>query len=350
VPAPLIRFEPAAVAAHLWPRLSVVDAGLQIAAGDDLMVVRRATAARARAALDAAAHAAHPTQWRRFECEALAANEIIRLAEGVLAVFPTLARAEQGVQVRFEFSAEEAVRSYLFGAVQLARVMLGRQARDLAKRIAEDSALLLAASPYLTGPALVEAVLQTAFRQACFPDGTAPRERAAFEGRVEQARGALSPALDAVCAQWRAWFDEARAVRRMIDDPRARALGAVATESRAYLEQLFGAEALAAAQPDWLRQIPRYLKAEERRWQRLLARRQEPPAILRQLTAWAQRAAQLAARAAAELRRPPQLDELRWWIREFRVSLIAQEQKTLGPVSSARLEQRAAAFEAWLRR
>jgi ATP-dependent helicase HrpA len=350
VPAPLIRFEPAAVPAYLRPRLSVIDAGTQIAAGDDLEVVRRATAGRARAVLDAAAHAAHPAQWRRFECEALAANETIRLAEGALAVFPTLVRGEQGVHVRLEFSAAEAERSYLSGAVQLARVVLGRQARDLTNRIGEDSALLLTASPYLAGPALVEAVLQTAFRQACFPDSIAPREREAFEARVEQARSELSRVLDEVCAEWRGWFGEARAVRRLIDDPRARALGAVATESRAHLEQLLDGETLAAAPADWLRQIPRYLKAEERRWQRLLAGRQEPPAILRELTAWAQRAARLAVRAAAELRRPPQLDELRWWIREFRVSSIAQELKTLGPVSGARLEQRAAALEAWLRR
>jgi ATP-dependent helicase HrpA len=46
----------------------------------------------------------------------------------------------------------------------------------------------------------------------------------------------------------------------------------------------------------------------------------------------------------------PELDELKFWIEEYRVSLYAQELKTLGPVSAARLEQRAAEIEAWIER
>ena len=41
-------------------------------------------------------------------------------------------------------------------------------------------------------------------------------------------------------------------------------------------------------------------------------------------------------RLEAELRRLPELDEMRLWIEEYRVSLYAQELKTLGPVSAAR--------------
>jgi hypothetical protein len=51
-----------------------------------------------------------------------------------------------------------------------------------------------------------------------------------------------------------------------------------------------------------------------------------------------------------ELRWIPELDDLQHWIEEYRVSLYAQELKTLGPVSAARLETRAAAIEAWVAR
>jgi hypothetical protein len=44
----------------------------------------------------------------------------------------------------------------------------------------------------------------------------------------------------------------------------------------------------------------------------------------------------------------PELDDLQNWIEEFRVSLYAQELKTLGPISAARLEARAAEIEAWI--
>jgi hypothetical protein len=52
----------------------------------------------------------------------------------------------------------------------------------------------------------------------------------------------------------------------------------------------------------------------------------------------------------AELRWIPELDDLQYWIEEYRVSLYAQELKTSGPVSAARLEQRAAGIEAWITR
>jgi hypothetical protein len=53
---------------------------------------------------------------------------------------------------------------------------------------------------------------------------------------------------------------------------------------------------------------------------------------------------------ASELRWLPELEALRVWIEEYRVSLYAQELKTLGPVSAPRLEQRAALVRAWLER
>ena len=102
--------------------------------------------------------------------------------------------------------------------------------------------------------------------------------------------------------------------------------------------------------PDWLRQVPRYLKAEERRWQRLFARGVEAPQIAREVQEWTARGRALEIQVSAELRRLPQLDELRLWIEEYRVSLYAQELKTLGPISAARLEQRAQEVAAWIAR
>jgi len=58
----------------------------------------------------------------------------------------------------------------------------------------------------------------------------------------------------------------------------------------------------------------------------------------------------LEKQLGAELRWSPKIDELRFWIEEYRVSLYAQELKTLAPISAARLEQRAADIEAWLGR
>jgi len=101
---------------------------------------------------------------------------------------------------------------------------------------------------------------------------------------------------------------------------------------------------------EWLRQLPRYLKAEQRRWQRNAVRGGEPPNIARELQLWSARYHDLERQLGTELRWSPKLDEFRFWIEEYRVSLYAQELKTLAPISAARLEQRAADIEAWLGR
>jgi len=254
------------------------------------------------------------------------------------------------VEVRFEWSAEEAARSLRDGAVALARLMLDRQARDLEKRIGGNAQLLLSAVPYFTRDALVETLLDLVFRRACFAAAEPPRERAAFEAALDHGRTELHSSLEEIASAATGWFAQARDVRRLLDDPRARTLAEAAQESRTHLERVLDAAFLRSLSADWLRQVPRWLRGEERRWQRALARGSEPAPLLAELREWERRCESLGSQAGAELRRPAELDALRLWIEEYRVSLYAQDLKTVGPVSAARLAERATALEAWLAR
>ncbi len=255
-----------------------------------------------------------------------------------------------GLRFTFEWTAVEAARHWRHAGVRLARFVLERQAKDLAKKLSSETQLLLAASPYLAGDALIDVLLLWVFRRACFQDGDPPRTRAAFDAAVDKGRESLYPALADVTASALNWFTEARAVRRLLDDPRTRALADLAAESQAHLHRLFDAGSMAALSADGLRQLPRHVKAEERRWQRLLARGSEAPLVLRELTEWSTRLLRLETQLGAELRWIPEIDELRFWIEEYRLSLYAQELKTLGPVSAERLATRATRVEAWLLR
>ena len=123
-----------------------------------------------------------------------------------------------------------------------------------------------------------------------------------------------------------------------------------AEETRRHLKRLLDSTTIITAPLDWLRQMPRYLKAEQRRWQRNVVRGAEPSQIARELESWSARHLDLEMRLAAEMRWTPPLPELRFWIEEYRVSLYAQELKTLGPISAARLSARAAEIEAWIGR
>ena len=350
IPEALIRFDFTAVPAHLIPGFEVVVPHREPERGGDLAALRRRCAALARAELDRRARALHPAPWRRFAAEQFPGPTGLELEGGSVTVFPTLVRRGAATEVIFEWSAEEAARRWRQGAVQLARMMLERQSRDLAKEIASDTPLVLAASPYLTADALADLVLQLAFRRACFADAPPPESRSAFEGLLDGGRAGLHEAAAGVCRMVAEWFAQAREVRLCWDDPRCRAHSALAVESRQHLSRLFDPDWLGHDAGDRSRQMPRYLKAEQRRWQRLRARGQESPEVSRELLDWGMRLRHLEAQVAAELRWIPQLDELRTGIEEYRVSLYAQELKTQGPISAARLGARVAAVEAWITR
>jgi ATP-dependent helicase HrpA len=348
----LLRFDLAAIPAHLTVQLIVMQDGREVARGTDLQELRRRCAAAARAELDLRARAAYAVlgPWRRFEADELPAGVALRLEQGSVEVYPALRRRGALLEIQYEWSAEEAQRAWRESAVRLARIMLERQARDLGKSLAASVPLLLSARPYLNGDDLIDTLLQMAFRSACFSEADAPRTRAAYELMVDEGRERLYTSLEEASAMASAWLSEATAVRQALDDPRLRPLAEAAEETRRHLSGLLDHRVMQTASPDWLRQLPRYLKAEQRRWQRNAVRGSEPPHLLPQLQGWSARYRDLEQQLGAELRWTPQLDEFRFWIEEYRVSLYAQELKTLAPISAARLELRAAAIEAWLTR
>ena len=348
----LIRFDHSAVPSHLTVQLSVSGNGREIAHGTDLADLRRRCAAAGRAELERRARAVYGIAggWRKFEADQLAAIVEATLEQGAVSVYPALAQRDGALQVQYEWSPEEAARTWRDGAVRLARAMLDRHARDLGKSIAADVRLLLCASPYIKSDELIDTLLQLTFRRACFDDAEAPRSRADFELAVDRARERLYPTLEEQSALMSSWFTEANSLRRTLDDPSVRLPQQAAEESRLHVRRLLDGEALRTASAERLRQVPRYLKAEQRRWQRNAARGTESAQVLAELQLWSARCLDLQKQLDGELRWTPKLEELEFWIEEYRISLYAQELKTLGPISAARLERRAAEIEAWLRR
>jgi ATP-dependent helicase HrpA len=348
----LLRFDFAAVPPHLTVQLTVTQDGREIARGTDLAELRRRCAAAGRLELEHRARQAYAPfgPWRRFAVDELPDSATLVLEQGALQVYPTLIQRGSSLQVQYEWSSEEAQHAWREGAVRLARTMLERQVRDLGKSVAGSVPLLLSASPYINGDDLADMLLQLSFRSACFGEADAPRTRTAYEVAIDRGRERLYASLEEASAMASRWLGEAASVRQSLDDPRTRLLSDAAEETRQHLRRLLDARVLQGVTPEWLRQLPRYLKAEQRRWQRNAVRGGEPPTIARELQLWSARYHDLERQLGAESRWSPKLDEFRFWIEEYRVSLYAQELKTLVPISAARLEQRAADIEAWLGR
>jgi ATP-dependent helicase HrpA len=348
----LLRFDQSTLPAHLSVQLAVIRDGKVIARGRELADLRRQCAQSGRAELDRQAQLAFAAlgDWRRFIADQLPESVPLVLEQGTLQVYTALARRGQMLQVKYEWSAAEAQRSWREGAVRLSRVMLAGQERDLRKTVREMAQMMLSASPYMTGDELTDLLLQLVFRRACFAELEAPRAREPFELAVDRGREHLYPNLEEVASMLSGWFSAASAMRRALDDPRLKHYQSAIEESRLHVARLLQPAIISSVPVQWLQQLPRYLKAEEKRWQRNAVRGVESEHIAQELHHWSVQFQQLERQIEAELRFTPLLDEFRFWIEEYRVSLYAQELKTLGPISASRLQQRVVDIESWLKR
>ena len=88
----------------------------------------------------------------------------------------------------------------------------------------------------------------------------------------------------------------------------------------------------------WFHQLPKYLRAAARRAERLCNEVERDRKLEGQVASYTAALRELA-RNSDPSRPAPDRDRLRWMIEEFRVSLFAQELKTLAPVSAKRLDE-----------
>jgi len=93
----------------------------------------------------------------------------------------------------------------------------------------------------------------------------------------------------------------------------------------------------ATARP-WFDYLPRYLKAITRRVERLPPNVRRDAELSAKVKPFATALRALMAEPALTGARP-ELDDFRWMIEEFRVSLFAQELKSMVRVSEKRLEE-----------
>ena len=97
---------------------------------------------------------------------------------------------------------------------------------------------------------------------------------------------------------------------------------------------------------EWLKEVPRYLKAIEQRFDKIAVELQRDRVWSGELNAcWEQYLARMA-KHAKEGKRDPQLQLYRWMLEEYRVSLFAQQLGTKMAVSDKRLNKQWSGVEA----
>jgi len=325
-----------------WLRMNVRvldERGQELRRGRDLEVLRQELRVQsARAARPDAAHGWEREGVRRWDFGDLPAE--LRVASGrvTLRMFPGIEDAGTAVRLRLYPTQESADAATYHGVVRLAALGCPQQHDLAARQCAADRELALLAAAAGFGRALFGEVADRALANALRLDESGlPRSEGEFAARLDSARGDIAAHGEHVARAVRAVLLAVKELRAALELLQAPVFAAARIELQRQLDGLLA--------PGWVRstpavpfaQLPKYVKAAARRAQRLRDDVLRDRRLDAEVTPFEAACRALQAQAAAG-RPGAELERLRWMIEEFRLSLFAQDLRTLGPISARRLE------------
>jgi ATP-dependent RNA helicase HrpA len=256
-----------------------------------------------------------------------------------LVVYPALQDRGAGVALIEARNAQSAEAISRGGLVRLAMLALPQQAKYVSKRMADDRDLVLLSRGLPFQQPLTDAMTQRAFRECFFPaDVPLPRDAQSFERRLDERRAQLSEVADRLATTVISILKEWRNARAALDALRGGSFAAAVSDINTQLETLLAPDFIESTEQPWLDYLPRYLKAITRRAERMRSNERRDAELAAKVKPFSTGLRALLAEPAANGTRP-EVDQLRWMIEEFRVSLFAQELKTMLRVSEKRLAE-----------
>ena len=254
----------------------------------------------------------------------------VRSGGGLLA-FPALVDLGETVALRVFERADEAHAAHRQGVMRLLRNALASDLKQARRRLPIANPASLKYAPLGNVDSLREDLAEGGFADLLQHHDLDVRTAGAFEAlRTQASRELFAAAMERL--KLAEPIIEAQAeLRPWLQPPLLGFARASYDDLREQLDALLTPGFLRELSTSRLAQFPRYLKAMRLRGERL---RQDPTKdqqrMLQVMPYWR---AYLQHRAAGTTA----LDELRWLIEEWRVSLFAQELKTAEPVSAKRL-------------
>ncbi|BDU23026.1 ATP-dependent RNA helicase HrpA [Dyella sp. GSA-30] len=252
-------------------------------------------------------------------------------SDGGLMAFPALVDLGETVALRVFERADEAREAHRGGVVRLLRNAIASDIKQARRRLPVGNAMALKYAPLGGVDGLREDLVEGGFTDLLERHNLDVRTAAAFETlHTQMAREVFAAAVERLKLA-EPIVDAQADLKPWLEPPLMGFARASYDDLREQFDALLTPGFLRDLSTSRLAHFPRYLKAMRLRAERL---RQDPTKdqqrMLQVLPYWRQYL-QLRAEGAGPL------DELRWLIEEWRVSLFAQELKTAEPVSAKRL-------------
>jgi ATP-dependent helicase HrpA len=263
-----------------------------------------------------------------------------------LVVYPAVEDRTAGVSVVEARSAAEAEVITRVGLVRLAMLLLPQQAKYVAKRMADDRELVLLSRGLPLDGSVADSLTRRAFRECFVPaDVDVPRSEKAFGTLLDSRRAQLNEVADRLVAVVTSTLNEWRTVRSGLEKLRSPSFADAVADIEFQIKTLLPPSFIESIPRPWFDYLSRYLKAIARRIERLPANARRDAELASKVKPFISGLQALVAQSVTPVA-PPDLTQLRWMIEEYRVSLFAQELKTMMKVSDKRLAEQLEAARA----
>lgn len=263
--------------------------------------------------------------------------EISRSGQHILA-YPALADTGQDVALQVFDTPEAAELAMRSGLAKLLLMQMPEQARYLEKSLPVSKAMCLHYLPWGNCEELKSALRQATINHVMWRDKPRVRDAIEFTKKIDAVKPLVVSAANDICKLAGDILLEHHGLLNKIENIRLPATSRA--DIRQQLSELFCKDFLVRTPLNWLRHFPRYLKAVTIRMDKLPGAVERDTALVQETTPacrrWRERYSQLATRGEEP---DQELLNYRWMTEELRVSLFAQELKTIQPVSGKRLEK-----------
>jgi ATP-dependent helicase HrpA len=330
------------LAPHLTMNYRVLDENNRILAeGRDLIALRRQLGGEASRSLQQAVAPNERDDVSRWDFGDLPERVEVTSGGRKVAAFPALVEEAGQVRLRMIDSPVVARESHRRGVCRLVwrafPDLLKQVEKDLTTRLKPAGLQYALLNKTLTLNALLADVLYSAARAALGIDPAELRRQNTFDSTAQATRPRLAELAKETARLAAECLEHGHRLTQQLSRPLASK--DVTTDMHNQLKHLVYPGFVARLEPARLAHLPRYLKAMERRLEKLASR---PDRDSQSMRSMAPLVSQWQARCQREEKSSglsPEMEDFGWRLEELRVSLFAQELKTPEPVSAKRLEK-----------
>ncbi|WP_241967804.1 ATP-dependent RNA helicase HrpA [Pseudidiomarina homiensis] len=251
--------------------------------------------------------------------------------------YPALEVVDEGVRETLFDKPEQAAAAHQQALRKLLQLQLPSPMRYLQQNLSNRAKLAMYYNPWGKVDALIEDCIQAALDELL--SAAEIRDERGFRRLVEQARGELNERVTAIAEQVEPCLLLSQKIRKQLKGSVPLDQIQAHGDIKAQLEQLVYPGFVSTAGAQRLPDIERYLKAIERRLEKLPVDPNRDRLHTLTLEKLEQGYNELLGKWPKNLPLSEELKEIRWMLEELRVSYFAQQLGTRYPISEKRVQQ-----------